>query len=81
MCPEVNPRGRADELLAYLDLSGRAGSYPEQLSGGEQQRVSIARALATRPALILADEPTAALDRARGRGVMEIFRTVALFNR
>ena len=78
MCPEVNPRGRADELLAYLDLSGRAGSYPEQLSGGEQQRVSIARALATRPALILADEPTAALDSARAGLVMDLLRKLAV---
>ena len=70
-------RERADELLDYLGLSARADSYPEQLSGGEQQRVAIARALANHPALILADEPTAALDKERGRGVMELFRTVA----
>jgi putative ABC transport system ATP-binding protein len=47
------------------------------LSGGEQQRVAIARALANRPSIVLADEPTAALDKTRGRAVMELFRRVA----
>jgi putative ABC transport system ATP-binding protein len=65
------------ELLDYLGVRERAGAYPETLSGGEQQRVAIARALANRPALILADEPTAALDSLRGRAVMELFRRVA----
>ncbi len=72
-----NPRARADELLAYLDVAHRGQSYPEQLSGGEQQRVAIARALANHPRLILADEPTAALDKERGRAVMELFQQVA----
>ena len=74
---EPDPRGRAAELLAYLDMTPRASSLPDILSGGEQQRVAIARALANRPTLILADEPTAALDKARGRAVMEMFRRVA----
>jgi putative ABC transport system ATP-binding protein len=59
------------------DVAGRAHSYPEMLSGGEQQRVAIARALANEPSLILADEPTAALDSVRSRAVMELFRKVA----
>jgi putative ABC transport system ATP-binding protein len=72
-----DPRRRAEELLAYLEVGHRADAYPETLSGGEQQRVAIARALANRPSLILADEPTAALDKARGRAVMELFARVA----
>jgi len=70
-------RHRAMELLDYLGVGQRAGGYPPELSGGEQQRVAIARALANRPSLILADEPTAALDSKRGRQVMELFRKVA----
>jgi putative ABC transport system ATP-binding protein len=70
-------RRRARELLAYLGVGNRESSYPEMLSGGQQQRVAIARALANEPSLILADEPTAALDSARSRTVMELFRTVA----
>lgn len=70
-------RKRARELLAYLDVRNREGSYPEMLSGGEQQRVAIARALANEPSLVLADEPTAALDSVRSRTVMELFRKVA----
>jgi putative ABC transport system ATP-binding protein len=72
-----NPGTRADELLRYLEVGHRAGSFPRQLSGGEQQRVAVARALANSPALVLADEPTAALDGTRGRAVMELFRRVA----
>jgi putative ABC transport system ATP-binding protein len=71
------PRQRALELLEYLGVAHRGDAYPETLSGGEQQRVAIARALANRPSLILADEPTAALDKARGRTVMELFARVA----
>jgi len=70
-------RKRARELLGYLDVAHREHSYPETLSGGEQQRVAIARALANEPSLILADEPTAALDSVRSRIVMELFRRVA----
>ena len=65
------------ELLKYLEVSARAHHLPSKLSGGEQQRVAVARALANRPDLILADEPTAALDSVRGRQVMELFRKVA----
>jgi putative ABC transport system ATP-binding protein len=73
--PETH--ARAQELLDYLGVGARGDHYPEQLSGGEQQRVAIARALAIAPPLILADEPTAALDSQRGRAVMELFRKVA----
>jgi putative ABC transport system ATP-binding protein len=74
---KADGRTRARELLRYLDVGNREDAYPEMLSGGQQQRVAIARALANEPSLILADEPTAALDSVRGRTVMELFRTVA----
>lgn len=68
---------RAMELLGYLGVGERADHLPSKLSGGEQQRVAVARALANGPSLILADEPTAALDSVRGRQVMELFAKVA----
>ena len=68
---------RAIELLDALGVGGRTSNRPTELSGGEQQRVTVARALANQPSLILADEPTAALDSKRGRQVMELFRDVA----
>ena len=70
-------RRRALELLEELGVADRAENGPSMLSGGEQQRVAIARALANDPRVILADEPTAALDSHRGRQVMELFRGVA----
>jgi putative ABC transport system ATP-binding protein len=70
-------RQRAMELLEYLGVAERAEYLPSKLSGGEEQRVAVARALANRPSLILADEPTAALDSVHGRQVMELFRKVA----
>jgi putative ABC transport system ATP-binding protein len=68
---------RALELLDYLEIAHRARSLPARLSGGEQQRVAIGRALANEPPLILADEPTAALDTERGSKVMALLRRIA----
>lgn len=64
---------RADELLALVDMTERAGHLPAELSGGQKQRVAIARALANDPDIILADEPTGALDSQTGRLVMDLF--------
>ena len=67
-------RRRARELLERVGLSDRMEHMPNQLSGGQQQRVAIARALAGNPTLLLADEPTGALDQKTGRQVMALFR-------
>lgn len=71
-------RARARELLDYLEVGEHAGRRPSQLSGGQAQRVAIARALANRPRIILADEPTAALDSERAAIVMDLLRKVAV---
>jgi putative ABC transport system ATP-binding protein len=68
---------RSEELLDYLQVGHRKHAMPSQLSGGEAQRVAIARALANRPRIILADEPTAALDSERAGIVMDLLRKLA----
>ena len=73
-------RKRAVELLDYLEVGHRKHSMPANLSGGEAQRVAIARALANKPRIILADEPTAALDSKRAGIVMDLLRKVAVEN-
>ena len=71
-------RARAGDLLGYLEVDHRAAAKPALLSGGEAQRVAIARALANRPRIILADEPTAALDGQRAGLVMDLLRKLAV---
>jgi putative ABC transport system ATP-binding protein len=72
---------RSEQLLDYLQVGHRKHAMPSQLSGGEAQRVAIARALANRPRIILADEPTAALDSTRAGIVMDLLRKLAVEQR
>jgi putative ABC transport system ATP-binding protein len=75
--PGDKARERARQLLDYLEVGRRASAKPALLSGGEAQRVAIARALANQPRIILADEPTAALDSKRAQLVMDLLRKLA----
>ncbi|MEZ5556207.1 ABC transporter ATP-binding protein [Haliea sp.] len=75
--PNAEARKRANELLKALDIEHRARAMPSQLSGGEQQRVAIARGLVNRPPVILADEPTAPLDSERALTVIRILNDMA----
>ncbi len=70
-------RERADAMLAAVGLQDHLEKYPDQLSGGQKQRVAIARALAPSPKLVLADEPTAALDKQSGRQVVDLMHDLA----
>ncbi|HEU4422623.1 MAG TPA: ABC transporter ATP-binding protein [Pilimelia sp.] len=72
--PQRAARARADELLDALGLTALANAYPARLSGGERQRVAVARALVNRPPLLLADEPTGAVDAKAGAHVVELLR-------
>ncbi|MBF0324356.1 MAG: ABC transporter ATP-binding protein [Alphaproteobacteria bacterium] len=76
--PRPKAQRRVAELLDYLQVADRAHAMPAQLSGGQAQRVAIARALANNPRIILADEPTAALDSERAGRVMDLLRQVAV---
>ncbi len=71
--PEKEQNERARRMLTRVGLEDRMDYYPNQLSGGQQQRVAIARALCNNPTILLADEPTGALDQKTGRQVMELF--------
>ena len=71
LCPDPVP---ADEMLRAVGLGHRLNNFPAQLSGGEQQRVSIARALAKRPKLLLCDEPTGALDYETGKSILKLLQ-------
>ena len=75
--PQKERRARAEEALKAVDLADRIHFMPNQLSGGQCQRVAIARAMVTKPALLLADEPTGALDTKAGNQIMEIFRQLS----
>ena len=74
--PQQERRERAREMLTRVGLENKMYHFPNQLSGGQQQRVAIARALSNNPTILLADEPTGALDQATGKQVMALFRAL-----
>ena len=76
--PRAEARERAKAVMDKLNIGNQADKLPSQLSGGQQQRVAIARALVHEPRLVVCDEPTAALDAASGRRVMDLLREVAV---
>ena len=84
LLPQTNGQSKEDaekfamELLEYFDIKEKAYSMPSQLSGGQNQRVAIARALANKPKIILADEPTAALDSERSVSVVQMLKKIAV---
>jgi len=75
--PEQQIEARVSKLLQQVGLEDRAAAFPDQLSGGEQQRIAIVRALAHRPALILADEPTGNLDAVTGSSILQLLTGLA----
>ncbi len=75
--PKGEQRAAAEQALIAVGLKDKINSYPSQMSGGQQQRVAIARALAGKPAVILADEPTAALDSENGQAIMALLSEIA----
>ena len=76
-CPPPQVPARARRALEAVGLGDRAEHHPDQLSGGQKQRVAIARALATEPRIILADKPTASLDKQSGRDVVDLMNALA----